>query len=205
MHTQTRVALRGARCARQPTPRRASDASTPPATSSADVDTTAPQPPGKPRNRLWEPRFSAPQVLAIALLGPAFVGIMTWMVDPGRTWWSYSLEAIGAGWFSPLVILVIVAVLLAVNEFRGLRRARYVLRGSSLMLGVAATRARYYHEQGESNAWDLATYDVTNYLHRRVSRETLRSWETAAFDWYDTHPAAQQLPKPPAALHEDLG
>lgn len=173
----------------------------------ADDSTEQAQPDAAPRrlrDHLAQPRISPVQLFIIGLGGPAFIATLTWLLDPGMPLSTLLLESVDSGWFGPMMFLLVFTVVAAVGEFRQMRRARYVLRGSSMLIGIAATRARHYENEGRGNAWDMAMHDVSNYLHRHVSREILATWETAVFEWYRTHPAAAKLPHPPAALHEDL-
>lgn len=154
------------------------------------------------RERMSEPRFSAVLILLFALGGPLFIGGLTWLLNPTMPWPTLVMEAVDTGWVSPMLILVVFTVILAAIEVRRIRQARYVLRGTSMLIGVAAVRARYYIDQGHAQAADMALHDMVNYLRRRAPRETRRQWEDEVFAWYDTHPVARELPRPPR-IHMD--
>lgn len=115
------------------------------------------------RARVTQPRFSAVQVLAIALGGPLVFATVTWLVDPDVPWPMLFMEAIDNGWMSPLMVLAVAAIMIQAIEVRRIRAVRNVLRGSSMLVGMIAVRARYYAGEGHANAVDMALREMANY------------------------------------------
>lgn len=149
--------------------------------------------------RLLEAKIHLLPVAGLAVLGPVFAATLAYLLIPGPSWWRFYLDSVGTGWMSPVLVLVVVVIAKIHNEIREQRRLRREAAGTTVALGVFATRIRYYADTGAGDPHAAAAIDVAHYLAGRVPRDTARSWEQEATAWYADTPAAQHLPPPPAA------